>query len=222
MSECGCRVVATNATGEPDTGVCCYCTYHGWAQCEEGCKQMHPFGSGRWQHVLECNSQVSIQNCSDDAEYLKAFKRHKSEEKRRARMQQDEDKENRDIDDDPPVQMEGAEDEDELLEAQVIALQAEVARHKAEKASIMEDAQKRTKLLEERYKELSAEKEQLLEARERRRTKAREVEKRVQELIVERGHLLEGKASTSAKQASLSAEKEQLLDSGSRSTRAGI
>lgn len=185
---------------------------------------MHPFGSGRWQHVLECNSQVSIRNCSNDAEYLKAFKRHMSEEKRRARMQQDEDKENRDSDDDPPVQMASAEDEDEFLEAQVIALQAQVARHKAEKASIIAEAQKKTKLLEERYKELSAEKEfeQLLEARERRRTKAREVEKRVQELIVERGHLLEGKASTSAKQASLSAEKEQLLDSGSRSTRAGI
>ena len=57
--------------------------------------------------------------------------------------------------------MAGVEDEDELLEAQVIALQAEVARHKAEKASIIAEAPKKTKLLGERYTELSAEKEQL-------------------------------------------------------------
>ena len=99
MAECGCKLKDTKVSTEPDTGVCCYCTYHGWTQCEEGCKQRHPYGSGRWQHVLELNAQVTFRNCSDEAQYLAAFKRHRVEQQQRVRRQRDENKENRDSDD---------------------------------------------------------------------------------------------------------------------------
>ena len=112
---------------------------------------MHPFGSGRWRHVLELNAQVSIRKCSDEAQYLKAFKRHKVEQRQRAHRQLDADKENRDSDDDPlarmmdteeedasieaevaPARMMDTEEDDESTTAEVTALEAKVTRLRAE------------------------------------------------------------------------------------------
>ena len=191
MSECGCRLKDTKASTEPDTGVCCYCTYHGWTQCEEGCKQRHPYGSGRWQHVLELNARVTFRNCSDEAQYLAAFKRHKVEQQQRVRRQREENKENWDSDHDLPDRTADSEEEDDdATESRVAVLQDEVAR------------------LKELLKELNEEKEQELE---RHRKRAREVQSRIQELIVERNKPTEEEAPAAQQQSCLSAEQEQRL-----------
>ena len=182
MSECGCRVMNTT-TAYPDTGVCCYCTYHGWIQCEEGCKEMHPFGSGRWQHVLELNAQVTIRQCNDDAQFLKAFKRHKVEEQQRVQRQLGGDQETRDSDDEPSACVVNAEEDDESSMTEVGALRSKVVRLRAEVAESnntrlraelalskneIDQLEKKVERLEERCEELTEEMEKHLEGDKKR------------------------------------------------------
>ena len=95
---------------------------------------MHPFGSGRWQHVLELNAQVTIRQCNDDAQFLKAFKRHKVEEQQRVQRQLGGDRETRDSDDEPSACMVDAEEDDESSMTEVAALRSKVVRLRAEVA----------------------------------------------------------------------------------------
>ena len=113
---------------------------------------MHPFGSGRWQHVLELNAQVTIRQCSDEAQYLEAFRRHKVEEKQRVQRQLGDDG-NRDSDDKPLAHMVNTEEEDESMEAVVTASEAKVTGLRAE----LKEHTEKIEQLEARHKEDKAE-----------------------------------------------------------------
>ena len=140
---------------------------------------MHPFGSGRWQHVLELNAQVNIRQCNDDAQFLMAFKRHKVEEQQRVQRQLGGDQETRDSDDEPSACVVNAEEDDESNMTEVAALRSKVVRLRAEVAESnntrlraelalskdeIDQLEKKVERLEERCEELTEEMEKHLKA----------------------------------------------------------